>query len=1039
MKKLLFMMSAAVVMALGAASPVYFWDFDNGMPEGSGLKKKKIHKVEIAANEGFDHTAGAVCGPEHRNYIAYFSGLNWKAFTLELKFKPNRELRETKGGTLFSYAVNSYYRRQFTLSLEDDGKISAWFEIRDDKDAKKVITRKKLTGDPVPFQPGQWHTVRVAAESGKEMKIWLDGKLYAAAGEALSFSDLEGFTPREYPFAGIGYNVCNAGAVHAPFHGVIDDLAIWDSFVEPPLLAGGAAGEISRKDPNIAITSADRLEWSAPFTVYDRETATLGSFERAEEKFHDAAARAALQTDGENLHVRVQCPIPPGAKPDLEQNTPWHGDCVEFFLKPAGEGNHYYQFVVNANGKSAATRYLGPGNPDHQWQSSAAVKAEISPQQYSVHLAIPLRELGLDGGSLASGTVLTGNFTRNGPTAGGQSSWSAVGRNYHNPERFGKFIAGSRGAYFQKRLAELKKSMQEFQASELKTASLEKIAELDKAVLAQGDDPLLWDRLGDALYNAEQLLLQMSLDGKPYLIWEAPVWGNDLTVGSLARPLRKISLKAAGNSKAVYGFCFSNLTGRPFMGQLKFTANAEKLDRFNALPANTLYRRLTLKEGIAVREQNGLPIFDPLAPLPLNTLLRVNAGSSVPLWLEVNTGNLPPDVYKGYFYLKPATRDFPPEKIEFELEVVDIDLQAVQVDSFNYSYLPPEMYRSLVDYEFNMLYAGTPGQSSLNIYPAVDAEGNVLRHDFSDLDRKIEAYRNAGMPLEKMKIIFFLGANFNWITKTKESAPLKIWTPPWRKAFQGFLTGLNEHLQSRYGLGNERLIFYPVDEPHGDALQEGTTMNTAYRMGRLIKEVNPRFRTMVNPQLKEDSQTGKNLVALAETFDIITLYRGRTTPRIVQWAADTGREIWTYHILQKTNPPEIYRKLSWMNLRDRISGVSACWHLDQMAGGDGFDSADTFPGKKNSADYGTLYADFNYETLLSSRRQEAWYQGFLDYKLGTYCRLLIAKQREQGRDTAAQEKELDQIIDTGVNGDMKIMEQMRGKLLELALRLKTAR
>ncbi len=1024
MKKYLFIALLIQVMGVFAASPVYYWNFDHDVPGGSGTQKIKISKANIVEKTGINESSGLVCGPDHRNYIANFSGMNWKSFTLELKFKPARELSETKGGTLFSYAVNSYYRRQFTLSLDAGGKITAWFEIRDDKDTKKVLLHQKNTGEAVRFLPTQWYTIRVAASSGKEMKIWLDGRLYAVFDNALSFSDLDGVTPREYPFAGIGYNIYAAGAMNAPFHGVIDDLALWDSFEEPPL--SHSSGKLSSKDPNLAVTDSEQLEWSTPFTVYDRETSVLGNFERVEEKFHAGAAQAALQLNRENLQVSFKCPIPAGT-------TPGNSDHVEFFLKPSEQENVYYQFVINANGTMKAWRYLGPNNPDHHWKSNAAVKAENSEKQFLLTLTIPLPELGLNPENLSAGSVLTGNFTRSGATAGGQSSWAPVGRNFHQPDRFGKFVIGKRDSYFQKRLSTLEKALEQYKSSDLKINTLKKLSELKKSIQEQGNDPFFWDSLSDALYNMEQNLLLMSLDGKPYLIWNAPVWNNDLTINALAAPIRKISLKAARNSKIFYGFCFSNLSDQPFMGQLKFITDNENLQRFNSMPQHELYRHLSLKVGITVKEYNGLPIYDPLMPLPLNTLIQANAKSSIPMWLEIKTGNLVPGIYKGYFYLKPSYRDFPPEEIEFELEVVDIDLNTVQTDNFNYSYLPPEMSHILVDYELNILYAGTPGQSTLDINPEVDAAGNILRHDFSALDRKIEAYQKAGMPLEKMKVILFLGAEFNWILKKQNSAPLKPWSEPWQKAFKGFLTGLNDHLQNRYGLGNERLILYPVDEPHGDALQDGTKMNMAYRFARFIKEVNPRIRTMVNPQLKENPQTLKNLEVLSEVFDIITLYRGRTTPETTKWAVNTKREIWTYHILQKTNTPETYRKLSWLNLRDRISSVSAYWHLDSMAGGDGFDSSDTFPKKTNSADYGTLYVDFNYETVLSSRRQEAWYQGFLDYKLATLCRQMI-QEKPQAKNL---ESALDEIIGKALGGDIAVMEQMHRELLDLAMKLKS--
>ena len=49
---------------------------------------------------------------------------------------------------------------------------------------------------------------------------------------------------------------------------------------------------------------------------------------------------------------------------------------------------------------------------------------------------------------------------------------------------------------------------------------------------------------------------------------------------------------------------------------------------------------------------------------------------------------------------------------------------------------------------------------------------------------------------------------------------------------------------------------------------------------------------MVNPQIKEDALTAKNLQKLAEVYDILEL-PGANDTEIVKWAKDTGREIWT--------------------------------------------------------------------------------------------------------------------------------------------------
>ncbi len=707
----------ATFVFASAAEPSFYWDFEKSNPGGLGSIKKKINRWNLIEKEGFEGSTGLNCGPDNRNFIAYFSGIAWPEITVELKFKPTAALKESKGGTLLSYAVNSYYRRQFTLRLEPDGKITAWFEIRDDKDPKKVLKTVKVSGESNKFTVGQWYTVRVAAASGKELQIWLDGKIYAVAGNSLGFNDLEGYTPKEYPFLGIGYNVYGAAAMSAPFYGVIDDLKIWKG-VEEPLGELISHGAVSRKDPNLLVTGRDRLEWSEPFTVYDRETSTLGAFEKADRKFQENAARTAVQIDADNLYVTFRCPVPADARVEVSEDVPWKGDCVEFFCRTSPGG--YYQYVVNAGGAMAAYRYAAEGVRDTKWRSGAIAGVKTTAQEYVVEIKIPRHEIELAGQPVP--LFIKGNFTRSGATAGGLSSWSAVGRNFHNTGGFGKLLISSRGEYFMQKLRHLNADLAQFSSSELKSKAEAKIAEADKIIASQGNDPYSWDQLSNSIYNLEQLFLQLSLRGKPYLITEAPGWENVYSLTKNIKPLREISVTMGRNSRVLYGFSFSNLTERPFMGQLKFLAALDNLSRFNAQPDNVLYRHLKLYEGIPVPEQNNQFNHDPLCELPLNSLLRVPAKTTSSLWLMVDSNGLAAGKYNGYLYLKSSSPDFPDEKIELEMNVLDIDLKQIKVDSFNYNYLPVEMFHLLSEYELNCLYAGTPGSRNLDIYPEVVRE-----------------------------------------------------------------------------------------------------------------------------------------------------------------------------------------------------------------------------------------------------------------------------------------------------------------------------
>lgn len=116
-----------------------------------------------------------------------------------------------------------------------------------------------------------------------------------------------------------------------------------------------------------------------------------------------------------------------------------------------------------------------------------------------------------------------------------------------------------------------------------------------------------------------------------------------------------------------------------------------------------------------------------------------------------------------------------------------------------------------------------------------------------------------------------------------------------------------------------------------------------------------------------------------DLFDIIELYRPRlATPETIRIVKEAKRELWTYNILQKETAPEVYRRIYWENFRDGVDDVTAFWHIDQMAGGDGFDPYDSNRyNQRNRTDYGTVYAGFNFGKVLTSLPHGSAFSGAL--------------------------------------------------------------
>jgi hypothetical protein len=186
---------------------------------------------------------------------------------------------------------------------------------------------------------------------------------------------------------------------------------------------------------------------------------------------------------------------------------------------------------------------------------------------------------------------------------------------------------------------------------------------------------------------------------------------------------------------------------------------------------------------------------------------------------------------------------------------------------------------------------------------------------------------------------------------------------------------------------------------------------------------------MVNPH--PNYLRGKDFSAmkkLNEVTDIFEFYRPGLGPEQLKAVKSLKKVVWTYSIHGKTTSPDTYRRTYWANLRDNFTAVSAYWHHENHAGGDGFNSND---GIRNRVDYGNTYLDMDMGTYLTSKREEANMLGKEDYKLATYCRMMLKKKPSQKL-----QKELDAIIAKGASSDMKGMDEARALLLDLAAKLK---
>ena len=763
------------------------------------------------------------------------------------------------------------------------------------------------------------------------------------------------------------------------------------------------------------------------FRVLDHEGEALGLMVSADDKFVKAASVARIAVDASKILVTIDCPVPDGMAVNKSGASAWAGDGVELFIRPSLDSTAYCQYSANAAGVFAARRNSAPDVKDGEWQSAALAESKDTTSGFRVTFSVPFSEVFKS--PLQPGDVFGINFTRCGGTCGGLSTWAAVGSKFSNIDAFGRVIYGGAKVYFARRLAGMEKRTS---AGGKAADAFEKVK---AAVESQGGDPAQFDSLEKMFDDLDKAIISATLAGKSILLFRpSSPWGNGIAPDCSSRPLEALRVRAARNSRAVVVFAAANLTDKPFIGQFKVQGvpTSHQPPTTSHQPPTT---NLRLSQGFAIADRVGRTLYDPILPLPMNSLLRLAPMETVPIYLELDTHGLAAGVYRSTLSLKKAMPGFTDEAVSLDVEVVAADLDEVAVDRAGYDYVgqtfdkgsgAAKVAKLLVDRGYNVVYVN-PGY----LFSEEKAKGEFRVRSFSGLDRHVDAVLAAGLPCEKMKLWVYMGLEKShpW------NAPLDVrgqrckpGDGKWENGVKTLVREFAAHVKERYGIGKDRIYWYPIDEPSGeiDDPSYDSGMSRAYHAAKVIKQEDTANLTMTDPLpvFLESKAIETALPRLAEVYDVIELYRPKVTAekkRLV--AAQNLKEVWTYSILTKENIPVVYRRDYWENMRDGYREIATFWHMTAAAGSP-FDSNDfTTPGRYD--DYASLYVDFANDAALLSRRQLAADMGYEDVRLVMWLRNRL-------KNDAALLAKVDAIVkEAADSGTVSAMDEARDRLLDI--------
>lgn len=272
--------------------------------------------------------------------------------------------------------------------------------------------------------------------------------------------------------------------------------------------------------------------------------------------------------------------------------------------------------------------------------------------------------------------------------------------------------------------------------------------------------------------------------------------------------------------------------------------------------------------------------------------------------------------------------------------------------------------------------------------PKLNARGEV-EFDFAKFDAALERYGPAD------QYLFYWGLGVNRRQLPNMGAPLSA---EWKNGLRTWLNAWVARLRDR-GIDYDRFAMYPFDEMIPVEFLE---------LARFIKEVDPKIRIYANSRGDDE---GAELARIAPYIDIWCfrdLPVGGRMSESEKKIRKSGAPVWSYDVARpaKGKPPLGYYRMQMWRAFARGDqgcgfwvyadpGVDAANAWDDLASPDGkYSIIYGLPGKPEGL-------ELSGESLVPSRRWEAWRDGVEDFEYLSRLRDAIQAARQQGRWTEA--------------------------------------
>ena len=527
------------------------------------------------------------------------------------------------------------------------------------------------------------------------------------------------------------------------------------------------------------------------------------------------------------------------------------GDMMEVIFDPSLRQGDIYHFLVSAVGKKSQLKAAAgaAGN----WQAEIT---DLGGNRWQSVFTIPYAVLGLNRSNVEKGILIGFNAAVYRTQDGAFQSWNRIDNDFANPEFFGRILTGRE--LITREIAALRKKA----AAKNNSAA---VAEIDK--LAELNDPAL--QL-ERLQSIEQAVARQAAGSRVFFLTaalpttspEVPVLPDynalkdKINVTMAGDELRPEVLHLTNHTKNLEEYRISVFAPGPANGEhpLGATGNLAgtavwglKSADGSVFPAE----QIQILRGVQVKDSEGAQrglCFDPLTELA-DGIISVPAGGTGLLWLNFDSANVKPGIYKGVLRIVPLSQNLTTinsAKLQYDgrwqdfplsVEVLDFKLPetpAIPMGVFSTPF-NEKMFKEMVKLGVRDLHF-EPWQFVISF----NKDGSISKFNTERAGkniRQILAWAEKYQVRDQCRIMLCYSFYPHFLNRWV-AGKFKPGSPEWRRAWKESLLAVDGFFRS-HGLDNKHYAIELWDEPPPAQYEQLLLASSA------AKEFAPQIRLMV--------------------------------------------------------------------------------------------------------------------------------------------------------------------------------------------------